>query len=88
MMQTMEQLPFVEEFLTEARQLHYDWVEHAFGTWLEAAKGKRRARLHRSLIAICDVQTWAILSRDLGLPSSEVRATLEMAVRSLLGAQE
>ena len=64
-----------------ARQLHRDWVDHAFVAWL---RGRERTRRRAALIALCDVQTWAILSRDLGMPRREVRATLLVAIRRLL----
>lgn len=67
-----------------ARQLHYDWVEHAFGAWLDKGKGKARARRRAALIALCDVQTWWLLSHDLGFARAEVRATLILAVEGLL----
>jgi AcrR family transcriptional regulator len=74
----------IAEIGSGARQLHYDWVEHAFGDWLGAATGKQRGRLHGALVALCDVHTWAILARDLGLERTEVRATLVLAIRRLL----
>jgi len=67
-----------------ARQLHYDWVDHAFSPWLETARGAERRRLRGALIALCDVQTWAILSRDLGYPRALLKATLVSAIESLL----
>jgi AcrR family transcriptional regulator len=67
-----------------ARQFHYDWVELAFGTWLRTASVAERGRLRAALIAICDVQTWWILSNDLGLARAEVRATLILSVKRLL----
>ena len=74
------------EISTSARQLHYDWVEHAFGTWLAAAP--HRDRLRAALIATCDVQTWSILANDLGLDRAEVRATLLLTIRPLLGEDQ
>jgi AcrR family transcriptional regulator len=68
-----------------ARQFHYDWIEHAFGAWLERARPADRARLRAALIAICDVQAWWILSHDLELPRREVRATLILTISRLLG---
>jgi AcrR family transcriptional regulator len=76
--------PFPELART-ARQFHYDWVEHAFGTWLSAARPAERARLRAALIAICDVQSWWILAHDLGMPRAEVRATLITTITRLLG---
>jgi AcrR family transcriptional regulator len=67
-----------------ARQLHYDWVEHAFGSFLERLSTKDRGRRRAALIALCDVHTWCLLSHDLELPRAEVRATLINAIQSLL----
>ena len=67
-----------------ARQLHYDWVDHAFGTWLARLGRKRRARCRAALIALCDVHTWWLLSHDLGLARAEVRATLIQSIEGLL----
>lgn len=68
----------------KARQLHYDWVEHAFGLSLDRFPGKDRARRRAALIALCDVHTWWLLSYDLGLARAEVRATLIQAIGSLI----
>jgi AcrR family transcriptional regulator len=80
----MDGVVAITEIGTRARQFHYDWVEHAFGAWLSRMRGKRRAQVRGALIVLCDVQTWAILARDLGLPRAEVRATLVLAIRRLL----
>jgi AcrR family transcriptional regulator len=68
-----------------ARQFHYDWIDHAFGRWLAQASPTERARLRGGLIAICDVQSWWILTRDLGHSRAEVRATLILCITRLLG---
>jgi AcrR family transcriptional regulator len=67
-----------------ARQIHYEWVEHAFAKWLEPLAGERRESLRAALIAICDVQTWWILSHDLGLPYAQMHATLTNMLERLL----
>jgi AcrR family transcriptional regulator len=71
-----------------AREMHYAWVEHAFGAWLARARGPERRRLRAALIVACDVQSWSILARDLALPRREVRATLILTVGRLLGEHE
>jgi AcrR family transcriptional regulator len=71
-----------------ARQVHYDWVGYVFGPWLEDLEEPGRARLRATLIALCDVHTWQLLSRDLGLPRSEVRATLAGAIEAVLARAE
>jgi len=67
-----------------ARQLHYDWVEHVFGPWLDALGAVARSRRRNTLIAICDVNAWRLLSHDLGLSRQETRATLLEAIERLI----
>jgi AcrR family transcriptional regulator len=80
--EAMDGIDAIVKLKQRGREFHYAWVEHAFGTWLT---GRERARRRAALIAICDVETWSLLSHDLGLPRSEVRATLLLAIRRLLG---
>ncbi len=68
-----------------AREFHYDWVDHAFGAWLVPAPAAQRRRLRAALIAVCDVQSWWILSHDMGLSRGDVRATLILTISRLLG---
>jgi AcrR family transcriptional regulator len=70
-----------------ARKVHYDWVEHAFAPWLEPLEAEARARRRAQLIVICDVQTWWLLSHDLGHERSEVREILVEMVRRVVGEQ-
>jgi AcrR family transcriptional regulator len=67
-----------------ARQVHYDWVEHAFGTWLAPLDSDTRLRRRAALIVLCDVHTWWLLSHDLGFERAAVRATLTTAIERLL----
>ena len=71
-----------------ARQFHYAWIEYAFGQWLEDLDEKARARRRASLIVLCDVQSWWILSHDLGLARAEVHAILTNLIERLLAEQE
>jgi AcrR family transcriptional regulator len=70
-----------------ARQLHYDWIEHVFGPRLDALGAVARPRLRNTLIAICDVNAWRLLSHDLGLSRQETRATLLEAIERLIEAR-
>jgi AcrR family transcriptional regulator len=70
------------EIVDRARRLHYDWVDHAFGTSIDRAEHPARTRA--ALIAICDVHTWHLLKRDLGLGRAEVHHTLTLMIRRLL----
>lgn len=70
-----------------ARQVHYDWIEYAFGPWLDGLDEPARARRRAALIALCDVHTWQLLSHDLRLARSEVQATLTGAIEAVVGEQ-
>jgi AcrR family transcriptional regulator len=72
----------IAEFGRRARQLHYDWIDHAFGAWIERAGEPERTRA--ALIAICDVHTWRLLAHDLTLDRAEVQRTLTLMIRRLL----
>jgi AcrR family transcriptional regulator len=63
-------------FANAARQIHYEWVEYAFAQWLEPLDEQTRARRRAILIVLCDVQTWWVLSNDVGLPRKEIHAIL------------
>lgn len=71
-----------------ARQLHYEWVDLAFGAPLRALQPQERRRCRAALIAVCDVQSWWILSADLKLSRADVRATLILSIRRLLGEDQ
>jgi AcrR family transcriptional regulator len=63
-------------FANAARQMHYDWVEHAFAGWLDRFDDETRAERQAILVVLCDVQTWWTLSNDLGLSRRKVHAIL------------
>lgn len=67
-----------------ARQIHYEWVDHAFAPWLERVDGETRANRRAALIAVCDVQTWWTLTRNLKLPRAQVHAILTDLIERLL----
>lgn len=72
------------DVLAHAKQLHYEWVEHAFAPQLERLRGGARVRRRAALIALCDVQVWRLLAHDLGLSRAEVRRTLIEAIERLV----
>jgi AcrR family transcriptional regulator len=71
-----------------ARQVHYDWVDHAFAPWLQPLAGDVRVRRRAALIALCDVHVWWLLSHDLGLARSAVQATLTDMIERLLAESD
>jgi AcrR family transcriptional regulator len=74
----------MEEFVQRGRELHYAWVDHAFAPFLTERSAREGKRLRAALIALCDVHTWRLLARHLGLPRAEVRATLILAITNLI----
>lgn len=80
----MADVEAVAEWVRRSRELHYDWVAHAFGSFLRPLRGRDAERRRAALVAICDVHTWRLLRRQLGLGRAEVRATLVLAIRGLL----
>ena len=80
--------PDLADLSQAARQLHYNWVDYAFGPQLEKLDGEARVRSRAALIALCDVHTWWLLSHDLGFDRSEVRATLTKVIERLLVEDE
>ena len=70
-----------------ARQVHYDWVGYVFAPWLESLEEPARSRLRATLIALCDVHSWQLFSRDLGLERAEVHATLTGAIEAVLAGK-
>lgn len=71
-----------------ARQVHYDWVDHAFAPQLERLEGEERTRVRAALIALCDVHTWWLLSHDLALERAVVAGVLVTAIERLLPREE
>jgi AcrR family transcriptional regulator len=74
----------VAEWVQRSRELHYEWVGHAFGAFLGPLRGRDLERRHAGLIAVCDVHTWHLLRHQLGLTRADVRATLVLTIRGLL----
>ena len=74
----------IAEIAKQGRQLHYEWVEHAFGRWLDHLSRQARLRRRATLIALCDVHTWWLLCHDLGLSRREVQGTLTEAIERVV----
>jgi AcrR family transcriptional regulator len=75
---------FAAGVVRSMRQLHYDWVEHAFGSLMGGLSAKDRRRRRAALIALCDVHAWWLLSHDLELSRAQVRAILIDAIERLI----
>jgi AcrR family transcriptional regulator len=75
-----EQVPVLGEVLETGRAMHRDWVARAFAPWLDPLRGAERTRRAAQLVAVCDLFTWKLLRRDLGLG----RRQTEHAIREML----
>lgn len=62
------------------RAAHRGWCRRVFADALAPLRGVARQRRLAQLVAVCDVQTWALLARDAGLS----RRQTELALRELL----
>ncbi len=77
-------IPLVRKMTDRGRQVHYDWVDYAFGPQLADLDEQARRRRRAALIALCDVHTWWLFSHDLGLERSEISAILTDLIERLL----
>jgi AcrR family transcriptional regulator len=80
--------PALVQLSLAARQLHYNWIDYAFAPQLQRLEGQERVRARAALIALCDVQTWWLLSNDLGFARAEILATLTNAIERLLAERK
>jgi AcrR family transcriptional regulator len=77
-------ISLVRKATDRGRQVHYDWVDYAFGPQLEGLDEQARLRRRAALIVICDVHTWWLFSHELGLERSEISAILTDLIERLL----
>lgn len=79
-------VPGLAVIADQGRRVHLDWCDRVFGPALAKRSGVDRDRLLAQLIAVCDVQTWAVLRRRSGLDRAETeRALLELLTPLLEG---
>jgi len=67
------------------RRSHRAWVERQFQPQLARHPGARRERVVHALVAACDVYTWKLLRRDLGLAREQAESTVRRMVTGSLG---
>ncbi len=77
-------ISLVRKMTDRGRQVHYDWVDYAFGPQLENLDEEARLRRRAALIALCDVHTWWLLSHDLELDRAAISATLTDAIEGIV----
>jgi AcrR family transcriptional regulator len=76
--------PGLSELASTSRQVHYDWIEYVFGSWLSPLRGDARLYRRAALIAVCDVHVWRLLSHDLALRRPAVLTILTNLVEGVL----
>lgn len=79
-----DRTPAMRRITDAGRELHREWVDHAFAARLSAAKGPVRERLRARLVAVTDVFVWKIIRRDLGLSLAATELTLRELVAAVL----
>jgi AcrR family transcriptional regulator len=72
--------PALAEGAQAGRVAHALWVETAFAAEIAA----RGPRLRAQLIALCGVELWMVLRRDVGLSADETRDTVADMIRRLI----
>jgi AcrR family transcriptional regulator len=81
-------ISLVRKVTDRGRQVHYEWVDYAFGPQLEGLDDEARGRRRAALIVICDVHTWWLFSHELGLGRAEISAILVDLIERLLPEAE
>ncbi|MEP6630945.1 MAG: TetR/AcrR family transcriptional regulator [Lapillicoccus sp.] len=76
--------PTLGELAAQGRAYHRAWCERVFAPALQPLDGVLRTRRLAQLVAVCDVQTWALLRRDAGLSRDEVTVALTELLTPLL----
>jgi AcrR family transcriptional regulator len=65
------------------REVHRDWVDTTFSPQLaELDPGQRELR-RAQLVAVCDVYSWKVLRRDMGLSVEQTEAAIVGMIRGL-----
>ncbi len=82
-----DRVPAFRRATDAGRLLHYEWVERTFEPLLAEREGENRRRLRAELVAVCDVQFWKILRRDLGLSRGQTALALEETIVALKGEE-
>jgi AcrR family transcriptional regulator len=77
--------PALREVTDGGRQIHYGWVERAFGPFLEGLTPAERRRRHGQLVALTDIFTWRLLRRDLGFGQRQTQLAMTEMIDALLG---
>jgi AcrR family transcriptional regulator len=75
-----ERMPALKAIVDRGRTLHRAWCARVFAPALGSLRASERERRLAQFVAVCDVYTWKLLSRDAGLS----RRQTELAMVELL----
>lgn len=77
-------VPGLAPVVSQGRAVHRDWCARVFAPALQQRTGADRARLLAQLVAVCDVQTWALLRRQAGLGRRQAELALVEMITPLM----
>lgn len=73
----------VERINEAGRELHRRWVRETFAPQLENLAPSTRRRRTAQLVAVCDVYSYKLLRRDMGLGVGETKKALAELIRGI-----
>ena len=80
-----ERVAGLRDVADRGRALHREWCARVFAAALEHRGGVDRGRRLAQIVAICDVYTWKLLRRDLGLSRADTERTVIDLIENLEG---
>jgi AcrR family transcriptional regulator len=85
MLAEQTRVPGLTPIVEQGRAVHREWCRRVFEPTLAARPaGARRDRLLAQLVAVCDVQTWALLRHQAGLSRRQTEIALAELLTPLL----
>lgn len=80
-------VPGLDAIVEQGRTTHREWCETAFVAALRPLRGEARRRRLAQFVAVCDVQTWALLRHVSGLSRRQTEAALVELLEPLTGGR-
>ena len=77
-------VPGLAPLVAHGRQVHREWCARVFAPALQQRTGTDRARLLAQLVAVCDLQTWALLRIHSGLSRRQTEQALVELITPLM----
>jgi len=80
-----ERIPALREVAEVGRRMHREWCARVFRSALIGFSGNEHDRRLAQIAAICDVYTWKVIRRDVGLSRSQTELALVELLNPLFG---